>query len=142
MYNYSETAHTFELKDDGLAVALATAPLKKPKKKPKKYTPVTQKVHSVAVTMPDEFRIIHQFPSDPLEDLIPLNPNPPVFMPGKRIIFEQLELMNLNPDGFLWPEEEKLAADVSVITRWCLPGMNRRKGSSGRTISSPSNSPS
>ncbi|KAJ7245515.1 hypothetical protein C8J57DRAFT_1524229 [Mycena rebaudengoi] len=107
--------------DDGLAVALATAPLKKPKKKPKKYTPVTQKVHSVAVTMPDEFRIIHQFPSDPLEDLIPLNPNPPVFMPGKRIIFEQLELMNLNPDGFLWPEEEKLAADVSFRADYFQP---------------------
>jgi hypothetical protein len=57
---------------------------KKPKKKAgKKYKPIVNRVHSVATTLPEEFRIIRRFPSDPLEDMPQLNPRPPTLIDGE-----------------------------------------------------------
>ncbi|KIP02206.1 hypothetical protein PHLGIDRAFT_60783, partial [Phlebiopsis gigantea 11061_1 CR5-6] len=37
---------------------------------------------------------------------------PPVFEPSGRLTQERLNEMKINPDKFLWPEEEKLAIHV------------------------------
>jgi hypothetical protein len=49
-----------------------------------------------------------------LEGLVTLSKNPPEFEPTKRISVERLKLININGDGFLWPEKEKLFAQVMV----------------------------
>ncbi|KAJ6571904.1 hypothetical protein B0H19DRAFT_936030, partial [Mycena capillaripes] len=76
------------------------------------YKPVAMKVHSVPASLPEEFHIVRKLPSDPLKGMPPLSSNPPEFSPGKRLTQERLDTMNLNPDGFLWREEEKLVANV------------------------------
>jgi len=45
---------------------------------------------------------------DPLLSLPYLSPNPPEFTPMPRLTQARLDILKINPDGFLWPEEEKL----------------------------------
>lgn len=72
------------------------------------YKKVTNRVKPVATTLPEKFRIVRRIPCNPLENLPKLSPRPPEFSPGSRYTNEQMQSMNINPDGFLWPEEEKL----------------------------------
>ena len=58
--------------------------------------------------MPEEFRIVRKIPGDPLVGLPILPTNPPDYTPGQRYTQERKEMMPVNKDGFLWPEEEKL----------------------------------
>jgi hypothetical protein len=104
MYDYDETIHIW----------VNTAPpdgekKKKAKPKKKKYK---HRVHSVAATLPEEFRIIRHFPSDLLEGMLPLNSRPGNLREGDRYTKQRAEEMKINEDGFLWPEEEKLVHDV------------------------------
>lgn len=108
-YEYNEIIHAFTVKTTAGEAAVEEKP---EKKKKKKYKPAAKKVHSVAASLPEEFRVVRKCPSDPLANMPPLNPNPPPFTPGKRLTQERLDAMNLNPDGFLWPEEERLVTDV------------------------------
>jgi hypothetical protein len=58
---------------------------------------------------PEEFRIIRNITGDPLNDIPVLPTHPPDFVPGLQYMQERHNKLQLNPDGFLWPEEEKLA---------------------------------
>lgn len=108
-YHFRESAHTFTL------AAPSAPPIKKSQPKRKKYKPVDQKVHSVPATMPKEFRIIRKFPSDPLEDLPILPTNPPEFVPGLRYTQERKDANDVDPNGFLWPEEVKLVHHIILM---------------------------
>lgn len=77
-----------------------------------KYKPVAKKIRPVPGVMPDEARTIRQFPSDPLEGYQPPELNPPPFTDGRRVTRKRLEEANLFKDGFLWPEEIRLAEYV------------------------------
>ena len=68
------------------------------------YKKVANRVRPVATTLPEEFRIIQRFPSNPLTDLPKLPTSPPNFSPGKRYTQERMEQMKVNTDNFLWPE--------------------------------------
>lgn len=107
-YYYFEKTHTFSL----LAEASSPPKNKTKTKAKKKYKPVDKKVHSVPGTMPEQFRIVRKFPSDPLKELPELPVNPPDFVPGKRYTEERKNAMDVNPDGFLTPEEEKLVSTL------------------------------
>src|SRR6266481_9984040 len=76
------------------------------------YQHVTKKVahhiHPVCTTLPDEYRIVHRIPSDPLLSLPVLPTHPPDFVPSEKFTEERREKMNINASGFLCPEEEKL----------------------------------
>jgi len=78
------------------------------------YKPVDRRVKPVSGTFPQDALVRRSFPHDPLEGLVALSKNPPEFEPTKRISVERLKLININGDGFLWPEEEKLFAQVMV----------------------------
>ena len=52
--------------------------------------------------------VTHQFPKDPLLSLPYLLPNPPEFTPMPRLTQARLDILKINPDGFFWPEGEKL----------------------------------
>jgi hypothetical protein len=72
------------------------------------YKKVANKVRPIATTLPEEFRIIRKIPSDPLANLPKLPTSPLDFIPRKRYTQERKELMMVNKNNFLWPEEEKL----------------------------------
>jgi len=72
------------------------------------YKPVHKKHQPVPVTFPEDACVTCQFPEDPLLSLPYLSPNPPEFTPMPRLTQERLDILKINPDGFLWPEEEKL----------------------------------
>lgn len=73
------------------------------------YKKVANRVRPVATTLPEDFRIVRQIPTDPLESMPRLPTHPPEFTPGLRYMQERKSEMRLNKNGFLWPEEEKLA---------------------------------
>jgi hypothetical protein len=73
-----------------------------------RYKKVANCVRPVATTLPEEFRIVRRIPHDVLADLPKLPTNPPEVLPGKRYTAERMANQKINPDGFLWPEEEKL----------------------------------
>jgi hypothetical protein len=66
----------------------------------------------VPATLPEEFRIVCHFLSDPLEDMPKLNPNPGELRAGERYTLDRAREMEINKDGFLLPEEEKLVHEV------------------------------
>ena len=84
------------------------------------YKRVDHKVKPVPGRYPEDARVIQKFPENPLDSLVPLTPLPPDFIPTKKLTNECLALMKLNPDGFLWPEEEKPFAHVMQLNEAAL----------------------
>ncbi|KAJ8454616.1 hypothetical protein ONZ45_g19236 [Pleurotus djamor] len=84
-----------------------TIPTSERRKKP--YKKVANRVKPVATTLPSSFRIVRRSPPDILADLKPLPTHPPDFTPGIRYTQERYDAQNIDPAGWLWPEEIKLA---------------------------------
>lgn len=76
------------------------------------YKRADRKIKPVPAVFPEDARVRRTMPQDPLETLTPLPARPPDFVPNGRLTKERLEDINVNPDGFLWPEEEKLAIHI------------------------------
>jgi hypothetical protein len=74
----------------------------------KKYKPVNRKIRPVPATFPEDAYVVRQFPEDPLLSLPSLSTHPPEFTPTPKITRERLDILKINSDDFLWPEEEKL----------------------------------
>jgi hypothetical protein len=72
------------------------------------YKRADKEIHPVSGTFPEEARVCHTIPEDPLLTLQPLPIHPPRFTPGNRLTEERLSQLEVNKDEFLWPEEEKL----------------------------------
>ena len=72
------------------------------------YKLVARKVHSILGKIPEEFQVVRHLPDDPLAGLEPLPTNPPDFVPGVCFTQERADALNLDPAGWLWPEELKL----------------------------------
>ncbi|KAF5355069.1 hypothetical protein D9756_005757 [Leucocoprinus leucothites] len=72
------------------------------------YKKVANRIKPVSTTLPENYRIVRRIPTDPLESMPLLPTHPPKFAPGTRYTLERMQSMNINPDSFLWPEEEKL----------------------------------
>ncbi|KAJ3910857.1 hypothetical protein F5877DRAFT_55848, partial [Lentinula edodes] len=72
----------------------------------KRYKPVERRTQPVPATLPEKFRVVRQFPSDPLEHLPILKPNPPPFVFTSRYTQECKEFMDsVHDPNFLWPQE-------------------------------------
>ena len=76
------------------------------------YKKAANKVHPVAASLPEDFRIIRRRPEDPLLSLPSLPTDPPLFFPGTRLTQERLDALDINKYNFLWPEEVKLAQHI------------------------------
>ena len=72
------------------------------------YKRVDRKVKPVPAVFPEDAKVTRQFPEDPMDSLAPLPTCPPEFRENGRLTLERLTTMDINPDGFLLPEEEKL----------------------------------
>ena len=93
------------------------------------YKKVAKKVHPIAASLPEDFRIIRHRPEDPLLTLSLLPMHPPPFTPGIRLTQERYEALELNKYDFLWPEEVKLAAHVLKVNENALAWTEAERGS-------------
>ncbi|KAJ3714049.1 hypothetical protein C8R42DRAFT_591696, partial [Lentinula raphanica] len=72
----------------------------------KKYKPVHRRITPVPATLPEKFRVIRQFPTDPLKNLPKLDPHPPAFIPTGRYTQDRKEFIDsVHDQSFLWPQE-------------------------------------
>jgi transposase InsO family protein len=92
------------------------------------YKRVGQKVHPVSGTFPEEARVMRRFPENPLDSLPKLTPNPPEFVPTERLTEERIESLSVNPNNFLWPEEEKLFLHILKLNEATLPYEEKDRG--------------
>ncbi|KAI0069373.1 hypothetical protein K474DRAFT_1714322, partial [Panus rudis PR-1116 ss-1] len=82
----------------------------KPKAKAKKaYKKVENRVIPVSTTLPEDYRIVRHGPENPLATLTSLPTHPPEFTPGDRYTEERRRSYPIDPEGFLEPEELRLA---------------------------------
>lgn len=77
-----------------------------------KYKKVANRTKPVSTMLPEEYRIVRKRHPDPLGDLPPLPYQLGEFVPGWRYTQERYDEMDIDPEGFLWPEEKKLAHEV------------------------------
>jgi len=84
------------------------------------YKPVDRRVRPISGPFPQEALVQRSFPHNPLDGLPILSRNPPDFIPTKKITLERLKIININGEGYLWPEEEKLFAQVMVLNETAL----------------------
>lgn len=70
---------------------------------------MAKKVKPVLVPLPDQFRIVRRIVGDPLADMPPLSPHPPLSVPTGRYTQERKDAMDkLYGGDFLWPDERGL----------------------------------
>ena len=83
------------------------------------YKRVDRKIKPVPVVFPEDARVVRNFPENPLLSLPALPFRPPEFTQDTngRLTQERLEAMNINPKGFLWPEEEKLFKHILKLNQ-------------------------
>jgi hypothetical protein len=93
------------------------------------YKKAAKKVHSVAASLPEDFRVIRRRPEDPLLSLPKLPSHPPMFTPGVRLTQDRFDALELNASGFLWPEEVKLAAHILKVNEKALAWTEAERGS-------------
>lgn len=96
------------------------------------YKPVHQKVRSVPAIYPEDARVIRRFPEDPLLSLPPIPTHPPDFIPTKHLTQERLDILKINGEGFLWPEEEKLFKAIFKNNEKVLAFENSERGTLSR----------
>ena len=84
------------------------------------YKHVDKKVQLITGQFPEEAYVFRNIPKDPLITLPPLSPNPPEFILSTKITHEHLKILNLNPEGFLWPKEEKLFQYIMQLNEEAL----------------------
>ncbi len=92
------------------------------------YKRVDQKIKPVSTMFPEEARVHRTIPRDPLLSLVPLPIRPPDFIPMARLTEERMRELNVNQDGFLWPEEEKLFKHVLALNEATLPYDEKDRG--------------
>jgi hypothetical protein len=72
------------------------------------YKPVVKKVRAVSAPLKKEYHVIRRLLDNLLAGLIPLPTHPPAFTPGIWFTQERSNTLDLDPAGWLWPEELKL----------------------------------
>ncbi len=92
------------------------------------YKHVDQKIKPISTTFPEEARVRRTIPREPLLSLVPLPIRPPDFIPTARLTEERMRELNVNQDGFLWPEEEKLFKHVLALNEATLPYDEKDRG--------------
>ena len=93
-----------------------------------RYKKVANRTKPIRGTLPDEFRIVRRRPTDPLRDIPVLPVVPPPFTPGSRYTKERYEANDINPTGFLWPEEERLVHELIRLQEKAFAWTEMEKG--------------
>jgi hypothetical protein len=94
----------------------------------RKYRKAEDRIQPIMMQLPEEFCIVRNIIGDPLENMLVLLMHPPDFVPGLQYMQEWYEKLQLNPDSFLWLEEEKLVHHLVREQEECLSWMEEEKG--------------
>ena len=92
------------------------------------YKRVDKKVRPVPAIFPEDAKVQRRIPEDPLKTLSLLPIHSPEFVPTQKITLERVELMGINNDGFLWPEEEKLLLHIMVLNENAIAFSDAERG--------------
>ena len=92
------------------------------------YKPVARKVKPVPGIFPEDAKVQRRIPEDPLKTLPFLPTHPPDFVPTEKITSERLGLMEINSNGFLWPEEEKLLTHIMMLNERAIAFTDSERG--------------
>jgi hypothetical protein len=89
---------------------------------------VEDRIQPIMMQLPEEFHIIHNIIGDPLENMLVLPMHPTDFIPGLQYMQEWHNKLQFNPDGSLWPEEEKLVYHLVKEQEECLSWSEEEEG--------------
>jgi hypothetical protein len=81
------------------------------------YKKVDKKIRPVSTTFPPDYEVWRTIPENPLKTLEKLPVCPPDLEPSTRLTKEQLEMLELNMEGYLTKEEEKLFAHIMKLNQ-------------------------
>lgn len=81
---------------------------------------VDKKVKLVSTSFPEDCYVHRCMPEDPLLTLPSLPHHPPEFKPTYKIANERMEILNVNGNQFLLPEEEKLFKHIMVLNEQAI----------------------
>jgi hypothetical protein len=101
------------------------------------YKPVHKRMKPVPATFPSEATVTRRIPRDPLLTLPELSRNPPEFIPSDKLTRERMKIMNINPQGFLSSEEEKLFEHVFLLNEKALAFDESERGNFSEEYFSP-----
>jgi hypothetical protein len=101
------------------------------------YKRVDQKVKPVSGTFPEEARVRRTIPEDPLLSLPKLEACLPNLEDSPRMNKERLEILQINSTSFLWPEEEKLFAQVMWLNQLAIAFEEEERGTLKESYFSP-----
>ena len=73
-----------------------------------KYKKVADRIKPIPATLPEDFRIVRNEHPDPIRNLPQLPTHPPPFDPGIRFTQERKDALEIDPVGFLTPDEKNL----------------------------------
>jgi hypothetical protein len=85
-----------------------------------KYKTVDKKVQPVPGVVPGNARVQQCIPEDPLITLLTLPTHPPEFSPTNKFTNECMELMKIDENQYIWPEEKKLFKHVLQLNKQAL----------------------
>ncbi|KAJ7607013.1 hypothetical protein B0H17DRAFT_834970, partial [Mycena rosella] len=92
------------------------------------YKRVDKKVCPMSTTFSLDYEVRCMIPRDPIEMLLVLPFCEPPFQPRERLSYECLKLLNINPDGFLSKEEEKLFIHIMFLNQDVLAFKDSERG--------------
>ena len=101
------------------------------------YKRVDKKIRPVPGVIPEEVKVVRQFPEDPLESLVDLPVHPPEFQANGRLTEERLKELAINTEGFMWPEEERLFQHILKVHQDALVFEDSQRGSFREDYFSP-----
>ena len=101
------------------------------------YKRVDKKIHPVSTSFPPDCRVSRQVPEDPMLTLPTLPTNPPDFIPTTKITEERMDELNVNSQGFLWPEEEKLFKHIMKLNQDGIAFQDIERGTLKESYFSP-----
>jgi hypothetical protein len=101
------------------------------------YKRVDRKVRPVSASFPEDCYVHRQIPEDPLLTLPKLSPNPPEFLPTKKITAERLKILKINEKGFLSSDEEKLFKHIMVLNEEAIAFEDAERGTFKDSYFSP-----
>ncbi|KAJ7130388.1 hypothetical protein C8R44DRAFT_829748 [Mycena epipterygia] len=92
------------------------------------YKRVDKKIRPVSTTFSPEYEVKRQIPLDPLKTLPILDPHPPPFISTPRLTTERLAQLEINKEGFLSEEEERLFIRVMELNQDALAFEDAERG--------------
>ena len=101
------------------------------------YKRVDQKVRPVPGVFPENIKVRRIIPEDPLLSLPPLSVTPPDFVPTAKLTTERMKDLNIEADGFLWPEEVKLFKNIFMLNERSLAFHQSERGTFREDYFSP-----